>query len=55
MRSDGEFAFWNMLIEFLHLVAVSPGDQLLHPERKKTKAVRHSDEDQVDSVHDNRE
>lgn len=45
-----------MLIEFLHLVAVSPGDQLLHPERKKTKAVRHSDdEDQVDSVHDSRE
>eukprot|EP00066_Takifugu_rubripes_P022022 XP_011611288.1 PREDICTED: huntingtin isoform X1 [Takifugu rubripes] len=35
-------------------VAVSPGDQLLHPERKKTKALRHSDdEDQVDSVHDN--
>lgn len=45
-----------MLIQPLHLVAVSPGDQLLHPERKKTKALRHSDEDdQVDSVHDNRE
>lgn len=42
-----------MHIEFLPLVAVSPGDQLLHPERKKTKV--HSDEDQVDSVHDNRE
>lgn len=44
-----------MLIEFLPLVAVSPGDQLLHSERAKTNAVRHSEEDQIDSVHDSRE
>ncbi|CAG03293.1 unnamed protein product, partial [Tetraodon nigroviridis] len=31
-------------------VAVKPGDQLLHPERTKTNAVRHSEEDEVDSV-----
>ncbi|XP_058495756.1 huntingtin isoform X3 [Solea solea] len=32
-------------------VAVSPGDQLLHPEKKKTKAERDAEGDQVDSVH----
>lgn len=30
-------------------VAVSPGDQLLHPEKKKTRAEREAEEDQVDS------
>ncbi|XP_030287359.1 huntingtin isoform X7 [Sparus aurata] len=30
-------------------VAVSPGDQLLHPEKKKTKAERDAEGDQVDS------
>lgn len=37
------------------LVAVSPGDQLLHPEKKKAKAERDSEGDQVDSAHANRE
>ncbi|XP_044202216.1 huntingtin isoform X1 [Thunnus albacares] len=32
-------------------VAVSPGDQLLYPEKKKTKAERDAEEDQVDSPH----
>ncbi|XP_044046448.1 huntingtin isoform X2 [Siniperca chuatsi] len=32
-------------------VAVSPGDQLLHPEKKKTKAERDAEGDQVDSAH----
>ncbi|KAF7652663.1 hypothetical protein LDENG_00093060 [Lucifuga dentata] len=32
-------------------VAVSPGDQLLHLERKRTKAERDSEGDQVDSPH----
>ncbi|XP_035515689.1 huntingtin isoform X9 [Morone saxatilis] len=32
-------------------VAVSPGDQLLHPEKKKTKAEREAEGDQVDSAH----
>ncbi|KAM7009854.1 huntingtin isoform 2-T2 [Tautogolabrus adspersus] len=32
-------------------VAVSPGDQLLHPEKKRTKADRDTEEDQVDSAH----
>ena len=34
-------------------VAVSPGDQLLHPEKKKKKmeVERETDEDQVDSPH----
>ncbi|XP_054459695.1 huntingtin [Anoplopoma fimbria] len=44
------------LIYCLHLiivaVAVSPGDQLLHPEKKKTKAERDA-EDEVDSPHAN--
>ncbi|XP_010732941.3 huntingtin isoform X10 [Larimichthys crocea] len=31
-------------------VAVSPGDQLLHPEKKKTKAERDAEGDQVDSA-----
>uniref|UniRef100_A0A8C4GS94 Huntingtin n=1 Tax=Dicentrarchus labrax TaxID=13489 RepID=A0A8C4GS94_DICLA len=30
-------------------VAVSPGDQLLHPEKKRTKAEREAEGDQVDS------
>ncbi|KAG7245518.1 hypothetical protein CRUP_016827, partial [Coryphaenoides rupestris] len=30
-------------------VAVSPGDQLLHPEKKKTRAEREAEEEQVDS------
>lgn len=30
-------------------MAVSPGDQLLHPEKKKTKAERDAEGDQVDS------
>lgn len=30
-------------------VAVSPGDQLLHPEKKKTRAEREAEDDQVDS------
>uniref|UniRef100_A0A665U8I2 Huntingtin n=1 Tax=Echeneis naucrates TaxID=173247 RepID=A0A665U8I2_ECHNA len=41
------------LINCLHLiivaVAVSPGDQLLHPEKRKTKAERDAEGDQVDS------
>ncbi|XP_068584979.1 huntingtin isoform X2 [Cebidichthys violaceus] len=45
------------LIYCLHLiivaVAVSPGDQLLHPEKKKTKAEREAEEDEVDSAHAN--
>ncbi|XP_070712459.1 huntingtin isoform X1 [Pempheris klunzingeri] len=32
-------------------VAVSPGDQLLHPEKKKMKAERDGEGDQVDSAH----
>lgn len=36
-------------------VAVSPGDQLLHPEKKKTKAERDAEEDQVDSARSDRE
>lgn len=36
-------------------VAVSPGDQLLHPEKKKTRAEREAEGDQVDSAHANRE
>lgn len=36
-------------------MAVSPGDQLLHPEKRKTKAERDAEEDQVDSAHANRE
>lgn len=36
-------------------MAVSPGDQLLHPEKKKTKAERDSEEDQIDSARANRE
>lgn len=32
-------------------VAVSPGDQLLHPEKKKTKAERDAEGDEVDSPH----
>ncbi|CAK6962936.1 huntingtin isoform X10 [Scomber scombrus] len=32
-------------------VAVSPGDQLLHPEKKKTKAERDAEDDEVDSPH----
>lgn len=36
-------------------VAVSPGDQLLHPEKKKTKRDRDAEEDQVDSARANRE
>uniref|UniRef100_A0A7N8X0X9 Huntingtin n=1 Tax=Mastacembelus armatus TaxID=205130 RepID=A0A7N8X0X9_9TELE len=32
-------------------VAVSPGDQLLHSEKKKTKAGRDADSDQVDSMY----
>ncbi|XP_071360000.1 huntingtin isoform X4 [Trachinotus anak] len=43
------------LIYCLHLiivaVAVSPGDQLLHPEKRKTKAERDAEGDQVDSAH----
>ncbi|XP_034043507.1 huntingtin isoform X2 [Thalassophryne amazonica] len=43
------------LIYCLHLiitaVAVSPGDQLLHPERKNEKAERDSEGDQMDSPH----
>ncbi|XP_030206419.1 huntingtin isoform X4 [Gadus morhua] len=31
-------------------VAVSPGDQLLHPEKKKTRAEREAEEDQLDSA-----
>ncbi|XP_008276136.1 huntingtin isoform X2 [Stegastes partitus] len=34
-------------------VAVSPGDQLLHPEKKKTKEDRDAEGDQVDSAHAN--
>uniref|UniRef100_A0A4W6F5F5 Huntingtin n=1 Tax=Lates calcarifer TaxID=8187 RepID=A0A4W6F5F5_LATCA len=34
-------------------VAVSPGDQLLHPEKKKTRAEREAEGDQVDSAHAN--
>ncbi|XP_041838863.1 huntingtin isoform X2 [Melanotaenia boesemani] len=34
-------------------VAVSPGDRLLHPEKKKAKGERDADEDQVDSGHVN--
>uniref|UniRef100_A0A7N6BBY5 Huntingtin n=1 Tax=Anabas testudineus TaxID=64144 RepID=A0A7N6BBY5_ANATE len=44
------------LIYCLHLiivaVAVSPGDQLLHPVKKKTKTGRDADGDQVDSQSD---
>lgn len=36
-------------------MAVSPGDQLLHPEKKKTKAERDAEGDQVDSAHADRE
>ena len=36
-------------------VAVSPGDQLLHPEKKKMKAERDSEGDEVDSAHADRE
>lgn len=36
-------------------VAVSPGDQLLHPEKKKTRAERDAEGDQVDSAHADRE
>uniref|UniRef100_A0A8C9ZPR9 Huntingtin n=1 Tax=Sander lucioperca TaxID=283035 RepID=A0A8C9ZPR9_SANLU len=32
-------------------VAVSPGDQLLHPEKKKMKAERDAEGDEVDSAH----
>ncbi|XP_070782771.1 huntingtin [Enoplosus armatus] len=32
-------------------VAVSPGDQLLYPEKKKTKTERDAEGDQVDSAH----
>ncbi|XP_040891595.1 huntingtin isoform X2 [Toxotes jaculatrix] len=32
-------------------VAVSPGDQLLHPEKKRTRADRDAEGDQVDSAH----
>ncbi|KAM8879267.1 huntingtin isoform 7-T7 [Spinachia spinachia] len=43
------------LIYCLHLiivaVAVSPGDQLLYPEKKKTKAERDAEADEVDSAH----
>ncbi|XP_022595709.1 huntingtin [Seriola dumerili] len=45
------------LIYCLHLiivaVAVSPGDQLLHPEKRKTKAERDAEGDQVDAAHAN--
>ncbi|KAM4585009.1 huntingtin isoform 1-T1 [Odontesthes bonariensis] len=34
-------------------VAVSPGDQLLHPEKKKTKGERDAERDQVDSENTN--
>ena len=40
---------------FVPPVAVSPGDQLLHPEKKKTKAERGSEGDQVDSAQAKRE
>ncbi|KAK1886896.1 Huntingtin [Dissostichus eleginoides] len=33
------------------LVAVSPGDQLLHPEKKKTRAERDAEGDEVDTAH----
>lgn len=36
-------------------VAVSPGDHLLHPEKKKTRAERDAEGDQVDSAHADRE
>uniref|UniRef100_A0AAQ4QRU2 Huntingtin n=1 Tax=Gasterosteus aculeatus aculeatus TaxID=481459 RepID=A0AAQ4QRU2_GASAC len=43
------------LIYCLHLiivaVAVSPGDQLLYPEKKKTKAESDAEADEVDSAH----
>lgn len=32
-------------------MAVSPGDQLLYPEKKKTKAERDAEADEVDSAH----
>ncbi|KAJ4922104.1 hypothetical protein JOQ06_027928 [Pogonophryne albipinna] len=32
-------------------VAVSPGDQLLHPEKKKTRAERDAEGDEVDTAH----
>ncbi|XP_034058292.1 huntingtin isoform X3 [Gymnodraco acuticeps] len=32
-------------------VAVSPGDQLLHPEKKKTRAERDTEGDEVDTAH----
>ncbi|KAG7222921.1 hypothetical protein INR49_015948 [Caranx melampygus] len=45
------------LIYCLHLiivaVAVSPGDQLLHPEKRKTRAERDADRDEVDAAHAN--
>lgn len=41
------------LITLFLPVAVSPGDQLLHPEKKKTNADPEGD--QVDSAHADRE
>lgn len=36
------------------LVAVSPGDQLLHPEKKKTRAERDAEGDEVETAHADR-
>lgn len=48
-----QFSLW--VKPFVFPVAVSPGDQLLYPEKKKTKAERDAEGDQVDSAHANRE
>lgn len=47
------FQRWSNFLSWLP-VAVSPGDQLLHPEKKKTKAERDAEGDQMDSVHADR-
>lgn len=44
------FCISTLVKPFVFPVAVSPGDQLLHPEKKKTKAERDAEGDQVDSA-----
>ena len=41
--------FSHLRMALFTSVAVSPGDQLLHPEKKKTRAEREAEEDQLDS------
>lgn len=49
------FQYWLNVWSCPPPVAVSPGDQLLHPEKKKTKAERDAEGDEVDSPHADRE